>query len=97
MATKAINRYVWLLNTLMQRKSLTFKEICDLWDKSNLSDGKPLAVRTFHQHREAIAELFGAGRHRVDIKFVFKPHHLYLVCKNALSQSAPANIAVTNE
>ena len=59
MATKAINRYVWLLNTLMQRKSLTFKEICDLWDKSNLSDGKPLAVRTFHQHREAIAELFG--------------------------------------
>ena len=59
MASKAINRYVWLINTLMQRKSLTFKEICDLWDKSNLSDGKPLAVRTFHQHREAIAELFG--------------------------------------
>ena len=59
MATKAINRYVWLLNTLMQRKSLTFKEICDLWDRSSLSDGKPLALRTFHQHREAIAELFG--------------------------------------
>ncbi len=54
-----MNRYVWLINTLMQCKSLTFKEICDLWDKSNLSDGKPLAVRTFHQHREAIAELFG--------------------------------------
>ena len=59
MATKAINRYVWLLNTLMQRKSLTFKEICDLWDKSSLTDGKPLALRTFHQHREAVAELFG--------------------------------------
>ena len=59
MATKAINRYVWLLNTLMQRKSLTFKEICDLWDRSSLTDGKALAVRTFHQHREAIAELFG--------------------------------------
>ena len=59
MASKAINRYVWLLNTLMQRKSLTFKEICDLWDRSSLTDGKPLAVRTFHQHREAIAELFG--------------------------------------
>ena len=59
MASKAINRYVWLLNTLMQRKSLTFKEICDLWDRSSLTDGKSLAVRTFHQHREAIAELFG--------------------------------------
>ena len=59
MASKAINRYVWLLNTLMQRKSLSFKEICDLWDRSSLTDGKPLALRTFHQHREAIAELFG--------------------------------------
>lgn len=59
MACKAINRYVWLVNTLMQRKSLTFKEICNLWDKSSLSDGKPLALRTFHQHREAVAELFG--------------------------------------
>ena len=59
MAGKSISRYVWLLNTLMQRKSLTFKEICDLWDRSSLNDGKALALRTFHQHREAIAELFG--------------------------------------
>ena len=59
MASKAINRYVWLINTLMQRKSLTFKETCDLWDRSSLTDGKALAGRTFHQHREAIAELFG--------------------------------------
>ena len=59
MANKTISRYVWLLNTLLQRKSLTFKEICDLWDRSSLNDGKPLALRTFHQHREAIAELFG--------------------------------------
>ncbi len=59
MANKTISRYVWLLNTLMQRKSLTFKEICDLWDRSSLNDGKALALRTFHQHREAIAELFG--------------------------------------
>ena len=59
MANKAINRYVWLLNTLMQRKKLSYNEICDLWDKSSLNDGKPLALRTFHQHREAIADLFG--------------------------------------
>ena len=59
MASNAVKRYVWLINTLIQRKSLTFKEICDLWDRSSLNDGKPLALRTFHQHREAIAELFG--------------------------------------
>ena len=59
MASNTVKRYVWLLNTLIQRKSLTFKEICDLWDRSSLTDGKPLALRTFHQHREAIAELFG--------------------------------------
>ena len=59
MASYVIKRYVWLVNTLLQRKSLTFKEICDLWDKSCLTDGKALALRTFHQHREAIAELFG--------------------------------------
>lgn len=59
MASKAIKRYVWLINILMQRKSLTFKEICNLWERSSLNDGKPLALRTFHQHREAIAELFG--------------------------------------
>ena len=59
MASNVIKRYVWLVNTLLQRKSLTFKEICDLWDKSSLNDGKALALRTFHQHREAVAELFG--------------------------------------
>lgn len=59
MASNVIKRYVWLVNTLLQRKSLTFKEICELWDRSSLSDGKQLALRTFHQHREAIAELFG--------------------------------------
>ena len=59
MVSNVIKRYVWLVNTLLQRKSLTFKEICDLWDRSSLTDGKPLALRTFHQHREAIAELFG--------------------------------------
>ena len=59
MASNVIKRYVWLVNTLLQRKSLTFKEICDLWDRSSLTDGKALAVRTFHLHREAIAELFG--------------------------------------
>ena len=59
MASNTVKRYVWLLNTLIQRRSLTFKEICELWDKSSLNNDKALALRTFHQHREAVAELFG--------------------------------------
>lgn len=59
MISKTFNRYIWLLNTLLQQKKLTFEEISKLWVDSHLGDGKPLALRTFHVHREAIAELFG--------------------------------------
>lgn len=59
MISKTLNRYIWLLNTLLQQKELTFEEISKHWTDSHLGDGKPLALRTFHVHREAIAELFG--------------------------------------
>lgn len=58
MISKTFNRYIWLLNTLIQQKKLTFEEISNRWDNSRLSDGKPFALRTFHTHREAILELF---------------------------------------
>ncbi len=59
MISKTFNRYIWLLNTLLQHRRLTFEEISYRWKDSYLGDGKPLALRTFHVHREAIAELFG--------------------------------------
>lgn len=59
MISKTFNRYIWLLNTLLQQKKLTFEEISKRWVDSHLGDGKPLALRTFHVHRDAIAELFG--------------------------------------
>lgn len=59
MISKTFNRYIWLLNTLLQHGRLTFEEINNRWQNSCLSDGKPLALRTFHVHRDAIAELFG--------------------------------------
>ena len=58
MASNVINRYVWLLNTLLQHKELSFKEISELWKSSGLGDNKPLARRTFHLHRNAIEDLF---------------------------------------
>lgn len=59
MTSKIINRYIWLLNLLLTRKTMTFEEIAKNWETSNLNDGKPLARRTFHEHRKAIKELFG--------------------------------------
>lgn len=59
MISKTINRYIWLLNTLLQRKKLTFEEISNEWQKSCLGDGSPMSLRTFHQHRNAVEELFG--------------------------------------
>ena len=58
MASNVINRYVWLLNTLLQHKELSLKEISNLWKNSGLGDNKPLPRRTFQMHRDAIEDLF---------------------------------------
>ena len=59
MISKTFNRYIWLLNTLLQEKQITFDEISKRWESSCVGDGKPMPLRTFHQHRSAVEELFG--------------------------------------
>lgn len=59
MLSKTFNRYIWLLDILMQKKRLTFEEISHLWRDSYMGDGRLMSLRTFHQHRKAIEELFG--------------------------------------
>ena len=59
MISKTFNRYIWLLNILLQEKQMTFDEISKRWKESNLGDNNPLPLRTFHQHRVAVEELFG--------------------------------------
>ena len=39
MISKTLNRYIWLLNILIQKGKLTFEEINELWQESNLGDG----------------------------------------------------------
>ncbi len=58
MISTTFNRYIWLLNTLMQAGRITFEEISNKWQRSSLSDGKPLPLRTFHDHRKAVEDLF---------------------------------------
>ena len=59
MISKTFNRYIWLLNLLLQEKQMTFDEISKRWKDSNMGDDKPMPLRTFHQHRGAVEELFG--------------------------------------
>ena len=73
MISKTINRYIWLLDTLLRWRRLTFEEISSRWKDSYLGDGKPLALRTFHAHRDAIAELFG-----VEVKCDSSTYEYYL-------------------
>lgn len=59
MISKTFNRYIWLLNTLLQHKQLSYEEINALWRECYLGDGASLPLRTFHQHKSAVEELFG--------------------------------------
>ncbi|KAA6334481.1 hypothetical protein EZS27_017206 [termite gut metagenome] len=57
--SKLLNRYIWLIDTISRAGSLTFEDINDKWYASTHYDGKEIPPRTFHDHREAIDELFG--------------------------------------
>ncbi|MDD4684490.1 MAG: hypothetical protein PHD45_04575 [Bacteroidales bacterium] len=57
MAKNLFNRYIWLLDTIDSRKSLSFENINSLWRESPLNDdGKDLPIMTFHNHIAIIQE-----------------------------------------
>ena len=58
MTNKTFRRYIWLINTLIQFKKISFEEINNRWQASVFSDGEPFSHRTFHAHRNAIEEMF---------------------------------------
>lgn len=52
-------KYIWLLDTLLSSDCpLTFEEIWLLWGMNHMDDS-PLSIRTFHEHRKGIKEMFG--------------------------------------
>ena len=59
MAKNLLNKYVWLVETIYKTKKISFAEINQRWVDDDLSDGKPLHIRTFHKWRVAIEEMFG--------------------------------------
>ena len=59
MVSKTYYRYIWLLNLLLKSKRpLCFEEIQRAWLENPMSDGE-LHLRTFHEHRKGITEMFG--------------------------------------
>jgi hypothetical protein len=53
------NRYVWLADVVYRYGRITFEEINERWRNSSLNeDEEDLPLRTFHNHRAAIEEMF---------------------------------------
>lgn len=59
MAKNLLNKYVWLVETIYKAKKISFEEINSRWLDNDMSEKKPLPIRTFHKWRDAIEEMFG--------------------------------------
>ena len=58
MSSNLFKRYIWLADTIHRYGPITLAEIRARWQRSALYDGRPLARRTFHTHRDAVEDLF---------------------------------------
>ncbi|MCR5850550.1 MAG: WYL domain-containing protein [Bacteroidaceae bacterium] len=78
MLGKTYNKYIWLLNTLLQEE-LSYNEIVKLWKTNPFQEGD-LPIRTFHECRKGIKEMFGVDiacdRSKGNIYYVKNPEVL---------------------
>lgn len=60
MSKKIIDRYVWLIETVAKAgdDGITYKDINKHWMRSKLSNGEQYPIRTFHNHRGEISDIF---------------------------------------
>lgn len=58
MAKDLFNRYVWHVNTIYKAGRITFEEINDRWVENEMSGGEDLPLKTFHNHRKAVQDIF---------------------------------------
>ena len=52
-------QYLWLVDIIHRKRKLTLDEINQLWLKTEMSEGLPIARSTFNRHRDAILDMFG--------------------------------------
>lgn len=61
-SVRLIRRYVWLIDTIRRAGHITLEDINRKWMDERalrLEDEKEIPERTFHRHRQAIADIFG--------------------------------------
>lgn len=58
MAKDLFKRYIWLVDTIYQAGKITFEDINNKWERCSLSDGNAIPKKTFHNHKDAIQEVF---------------------------------------
>ena len=102
MISKTYYRYIWLLDTLLTSDPLPYGDICMLWEDCPAFDG-PLPLRTFHEHRKGIKEMFGVDiecdRSKGNVYYVKNPE---VLDKNKLAKwllrkySIPQDFATFN-
>ena len=49
-----ISKYVWIVETIYHAKKISFRELNELWKRSDISRGANLPKRTFDNWRYAI-------------------------------------------
>lgn len=79
MISKTYYKYIWLLDLLLTSSPLTYEEISMVWEDSPVFDG-PLAIRSFHEYRKGIKEMFGVDiacdRSKGNVYYVRNPEVL---------------------
>ncbi len=58
MAKNLFTRYIWLINTIYRAGKISLEEINEKWLLSDMSEGETIPIRTFHNHRKAIEDIF---------------------------------------
>ena len=74
MAKNYFKRYVWLIDLISRHGYISKRDIDYAWQKSSLNDEREKSIpeRTFHNHREAILDMF-------DIDIAFDRGHGYYI------------------
>lgn len=54
-----LTKYIWIVDTIRRVGRITRADLSERWQASSVSDGRPLARRTFYNYREAIYQLLG--------------------------------------
>ncbi len=58
MRTDRLNKYIWIVDTIVAHRRITRAELSELWQKSALYDGHDIPHRTFFNYRRDIESIF---------------------------------------